>query len=759
MANRAEMDRYSAGMPVPVPGNHKNLQASRPQRIFIVEDELVFAEDLREILEGYGYCVCGNVPSAEEALVAIPKASPDLVLVDIVLSGEMSGIELADALHKTLDVPVIYLTSNSEDKTVARAKNTLPYGYIPKPFDERVLFSTVEIALFRHQADKRIEESEARYRTFVENIQGIAYRYDDSRTLAFIHGAVEKISGYPREDFTTGRRSWAEIIHPEDRDAIHAPDQADNRDIPCALSREYRIVRKDGEIRWIHDLTRVLYQAPDFSPSYEGMIYDITSLKVLEEDLRKACDIRTLILLMSGHFFQRVVHKKLSGKSWSEQQILSDAVSELLSGIGFEMGVHLISLFERNAPEGELPRITEKLRCVNPNQVPPVDLPAVSDYAYTSQGFARWDESMLRGCPIFGSIADFPQKEQHFFPDPSVTSLVMVPVMHQDRFWGFIQGIYFNTSHDWTDYEISSMQIAADIVATILASGPLMAGPGEVPDLPCASPPVIPKDLLMDAAADIVFVSDDRGKILHMNRSGLGFFGIDGVAERNSDAYKEFEEDIREYAQEISPLQPALAPSPPRGLDLTVRDRLVCLDLTLSVLRASGPDHRLFLGIARDVTAQRTFQRRQHKIQNKLRLMQKIFRHDLNNRITAILGYLSLLKKEEPNEVALEFIGKEERIVDSIRTSLSFTRAYENLGEDSAAWICVNEAFAAAWAGLAPGQVRLDLPEKAPEVFADPLIGNVFFNLLENSLRHGGEKLSAIRVTFRFSGDDLVLLY
>ena len=338
-----------------IPDNLREYREAVPPKIFIVEDELVFSEDLRETLEGHGYCVCGNVPTGEEALVAIPEKVPDLVLIDIILAGKMNGIELAEALCASRDIPFIYLTSNIEDETIDSAKCTRPYGYIPKPFDERALFSTIEIALFKHLTDKQIRESEIRYRTFVENIQGIAYRYDRDRVLEFFHGAIEKISGYPAADFIEGRRAWADIIHNDDRDSVIIPDKNDAPAFLKNRSQEYRIVRKDGKIRWIHDQTRIVCRAPASPPLFEGVIYDITPLKVLETDLRKACDIRTLILLMSGHFFRRFVKNGSPGNSTKDQHALASSLSEILEGVGYEMGIHIVSLYQRTAGTDGLP--------------------------------------------------------------------------------------------------------------------------------------------------------------------------------------------------------------------------------------------------------------------------------------------------------------------------------------------------------------------------------------------------------------------
>jgi PAS domain S-box-containing protein len=761
MANGSE-----TGGPVPRAqgGISDTLQVCRdpaPPKIFIVEDEQVFAEDLREILAGHGYCVCGSVPTGEEAIEEIRKTAPDLVLIDIILAGKMDGIGLAAAIHGSCDIPFIFLTSNSEDETIAGAKCTRPYGYIPKPFDERVLFSTIEIALFKHHTDKQIRESEIRYRTFVENIQGIAYRYDSTCSPVFFHGAIEKITGYPAADFLTGKRAWADIISPDDRDSAGFQDKNNITARIKTGSREYRIIKKDGAIRWIHDQIQIVHQPPPLLPFFEGVIYDITGLKVLETDLKKACDIRTLILLMSGHFFRRFVKDSPGRDRLKDRHTLESSILEILEGVGYEMGIHMLLLYQRTAGPGNLPVTVEKLRSVHPKHVSPTGVPGEKEVFLPTGTSALWDDQLIRGFPVFGTIDQISPKERQFFPDPSVTSMVMVPVFCRDRFWGFIQGLCFNEVHTWTEYEISSLQIAADIIATILEAGTSdedQPGSSDTPAVPDNDTAQLP-DNLMEAAVDMVFIVDFEGKILHMNRAGLGFFGIDGVPVRDAPSFEVFSAIIRENVRSYQALSPAQSGNSPREIELSTGKNSVFLDLSLSPVTSNAGTQRLFMGIARDVTGQKTLQEKQRAIQKKLHLMQKIVRHDLVNQITAIMGYLSLLKRETDNPEFTKVIEKEERVVDAIKKSLGFTRIYENLGDESAVWTGITTAFSAAWENLEPEHIRLDLPSDPLDIFIDPLFGNVVFNLLENSLRHGGKNLSAIRVSFYHAGDEVVIVY
>ncbi|MCT7949573.1 ATP-binding protein [Ancylothrix sp. C2] len=128
------------------------------KNILIVEDELIVAEDIADTLRSLGYGVVGIVSTGEKALQKISQTSPSLVLMDIMLKGDMDGIETTEKLRQQSDVPVVYLTANADDKTVQRATATEPYGYLVKPIEEKELKRTIEIALRRYQAEQKIKQ-------------------------------------------------------------------------------------------------------------------------------------------------------------------------------------------------------------------------------------------------------------------------------------------------------------------------------------------------------------------------------------------------------------------------------------------------------------------------------------------------------------------------------------------------------------------------------------------------------------------------
>lgn len=160
--------------------------------IFVVEDEAIVANDLRETLKSLGYAVAGAAKTGETALEKIQETHPDLVLMDIHIAGTMDGIDTAAKIHALLNIPVVYLTAHADDQILERAKRTEPYGYIIKPFDERGLQSTIEMALYKFRADERVKENEALVRSIVNLNPEPVFILDRNTTILTINTAFSR---------------------------------------------------------------------------------------------------------------------------------------------------------------------------------------------------------------------------------------------------------------------------------------------------------------------------------------------------------------------------------------------------------------------------------------------------------------------------------------------------------------------------------------------------------------------------------------
>ena len=124
------------------------------KKIYIVEDEPLIADTIALALEKQGYQVCGITDNAKEALYDIDDLKPDLILLDINIIGEISGIDLAEKINTKFNIPFIFLTSLTDADTINKVKKTNPSGFLSKPFNEAGLRSNIEIALFKYNQQK-----------------------------------------------------------------------------------------------------------------------------------------------------------------------------------------------------------------------------------------------------------------------------------------------------------------------------------------------------------------------------------------------------------------------------------------------------------------------------------------------------------------------------------------------------------------------------------------------------------------------------
>ncbi len=126
--------------------------------ILVVEDELIVAENLQVTLGGMGYDVPRTACCSQEAIRFAGEHQPDLILMDIVLEGsEFDGVETARLIRCHHDIPIVFVTAFADDETLERVKVTEPFAYILKPFNERELFSAIELALHKHHAEQEIK--------------------------------------------------------------------------------------------------------------------------------------------------------------------------------------------------------------------------------------------------------------------------------------------------------------------------------------------------------------------------------------------------------------------------------------------------------------------------------------------------------------------------------------------------------------------------------------------------------------------------
>ena len=183
--------------------------------ILIVEDEIIVGEDLRLTLQKLGYSVSNLVKSGEEALSLISTDSPpNLVLMDIQLDGNVDGIKTAEIINQKYDLPVVFITSFTDEKIIHKAKLTQPYGYIIKPFDENKLKSTIEITLYKNHMENKLKKNERWLSTVFNCIGDGVIVTDKNDKIKYINGIAAKLTEWNRENAIN--KNWKNVYKVDD---------------------------------------------------------------------------------------------------------------------------------------------------------------------------------------------------------------------------------------------------------------------------------------------------------------------------------------------------------------------------------------------------------------------------------------------------------------------------------------------------------------------------------------------------------------
>jgi PAS domain S-box-containing protein len=168
----------------------------QPPRILVVEDEGIVARDLQNKLQRLGYEVPAVVSSGEEAILKAQEHRPDLVLMDIVLKGQMDGIEAAAVIWERCRVPAVFLTAYGDDATLQRAKVTRPYGYVLKPFSERELRINIEVALYRNQMERKLQGMERWFSSALASMGDAVIETAADGRIVLMNRLAEELTGW-----------------------------------------------------------------------------------------------------------------------------------------------------------------------------------------------------------------------------------------------------------------------------------------------------------------------------------------------------------------------------------------------------------------------------------------------------------------------------------------------------------------------------------------------------------------------------------
>jgi PAS domain S-box-containing protein len=267
------------------------------ERILIVEDEQVVAEQLRQSLTAQGYDVVGVADSGEQAITAGGQTRPDLVVMDIMLSGSLDGISAAQHLQP-LGIPVVYLTAYSDRHLLDRAQHTQPLAYVIKPAKTSELAAVIQLALFKRKREKEREqdgqklqaasrEAEEQFRLMVAGVTDYAiFTLDAAGNVNSWNRGAERINGYSTEQIMG--QSYAVLFTSEDRQQ-HVPEAelAQARQHGSADDTRW-LVRQNGERYWAEGTVTAIRDSAGVLTGFAKITRDTTEQKRTQEALRQS---------------------------------------------------------------------------------------------------------------------------------------------------------------------------------------------------------------------------------------------------------------------------------------------------------------------------------------------------------------------------------------------------------------------------------------------------------------------------------------
>ncbi len=283
--------------------------------IFIVEDDGIISADIEFRLKDLGYSVSGTFIYGEEAIEKAEELNPDLVLMDIVLKGEMDGIDAAEIIRSRFGIPVIFLTAHSDEERFDRAKRTNPCGYIIKPFRDRDLKTAIEIALYKSNVDAErrrfnevLRESEKNYRDLYDNAPDM-FLSVDAKTAEILNcnQTLSNNTGYTKEEIL-GRSIF-------DMYTLESSEHAKNHVFPLfakdgiITGEELQVQRKDGSIIDVSlNVLPVRDEKGDIIHS-RSIWRDITRQKKLESQIQQLQKMETIATFAGGiaHDFNNIL--------------------------------------------------------------------------------------------------------------------------------------------------------------------------------------------------------------------------------------------------------------------------------------------------------------------------------------------------------------------------------------------------------------------------------------------------------------------
>ncbi len=258
-----------------------------PIRILVVEDEMLIAKDLEGMLRGLGYEIAALAATGESAIEAALEKQPDLALMDVILKGQMDGIEAAGLIKARADIPVVFLTAHTDEATLERIKVSEPAGCLFKPVEQRELRAAVDMALYKHGLLRALKESEEKFRNVFENAPVGIYRTTPDGKILIANPALVRILGYSSAAALEARNLQSEGFEAGYPRSVFVAAIESAGEV---VGWESVWTKRDGTRAYIRENARVFRDRAGRTLFYEGTVEDVTAQREIERRYRDLYD-------------------------------------------------------------------------------------------------------------------------------------------------------------------------------------------------------------------------------------------------------------------------------------------------------------------------------------------------------------------------------------------------------------------------------------------------------------------------------------
>ncbi|MDD1693115.1 MAG: PAS domain S-box protein [Methanoregula sp.] len=775
------------------------------KHILYVDDEPDLLEIGKLFLESEGEFSVDTSPSATGALDLLKSVQYDAIVSDYQMP-KMDGITFLKALRASGNTtPFIVFTGRGREEVVIEALNSGADFYLQKGGDPEPQFTElahkIHHAISRKQADQAREKSERDYRHVIEHASEAIFVIQDE-LLRMINPQAAELSGYPERELLN--QPFTRFVHPDVRSLLL--DKFRNRIAGSTVPAHYtfRIIRKDGTIRWVE--LNVVAITWDERPAILNFMTDITDRKLTEDALRESEEryrqfFRTtldcvFITTPEGRYidFNDALMETLGSRS-REETFAIDVAST------YADPEERVTFLEHVKQEGFIKERPLRFRkrdgtifdalisivCLkNTDGAPKAFIGTVRDITDTKRTEAALRESEERYRRIFESFEDL-----YYQTDINGLVTILSPSLH--RLTGYTQeevigkpvtNIYVNPDERGDllnelakcghvgDYEVmlrkrDGTQTPVSLSATRIydADGNPAGVAGSLRNI--TDRKQSEKALreseekfrsLVEYALEAILILDFQGTILFANNAATKTTETNSCQELIGRNVMEFiapesREDVMHDFMQVAQGHDAYVA---HYHVITNLGKKIDVESIGKVITYEGKTADLIS--LRDVTDRTRAEAALREANKKLNLLSSITRHDIKNQIMVLKGYLTLLEKRQTDPALSDYFHKTSATAQRISSMIEFTREYEEIGAKAAAWHDARTLVEAVTKQAPLGQivVRNDIPP-GTEVFADPLIAKVIYNLMDNAVRFG-EKITTIRFSLQERNGDRIVV-